>query len=159
MCPKRFMSLWYVWRKPCTFLAPILTLSPNGPKLDSTWPMSPRSSIGLCPKHFLSLSYAQCKPCTYLASRQALSPNGPKWASTWASSPRSTIGCVWNDIWACGTFCANRSPILHRHWHCLQTDQNKIPRDPCHLGVQWHASKMFSEPMVHSAQTMQLSCV
>ena len=24
--PKRFLRLWYVWRKPCTFLAPTLTL-------------------------------------------------------------------------------------------------------------------------------------
>jgi hypothetical protein len=43
--PKWFLSQWYVWSKPCTYLAPILTLSPNGPKRDSTWPMSPRSSI------------------------------------------------------------------------------------------------------------------
>ena len=28
--PKRFLSLWYVWRKPCAYLAPTLTLSPNG---------------------------------------------------------------------------------------------------------------------------------
>ena len=31
MCPKRFMSLWYVKRKPCTYLALTLTPSPNGP--------------------------------------------------------------------------------------------------------------------------------
>jgi hypothetical protein len=44
--PKWFLSLWYVWCKPCTYLAPTLTPSPNEPKQDSTWPMSPRSSIG-----------------------------------------------------------------------------------------------------------------
>jgi hypothetical protein len=38
MRPKWFLSLWYVWRKPCTNLAPTLTLSPNGLKQDSTWP-------------------------------------------------------------------------------------------------------------------------
>ena len=27
---KCFPSLWYVWCKPCTYLAPTLTLSPNG---------------------------------------------------------------------------------------------------------------------------------
>jgi hypothetical protein len=31
----------------CTYIAPTITLSPNGPKLDSTWPTSPRTSI-LC---------------------------------------------------------------------------------------------------------------
>jgi hypothetical protein len=34
--PKLFYEPMYVWRKPCTYLAPTLTLSPNGPKLDST---------------------------------------------------------------------------------------------------------------------------
>ena len=35
----------YIWHKPCTYLAPTLTLSPNGPKRDYTRPTSPRSSI------------------------------------------------------------------------------------------------------------------
>jgi Leucine-rich repeat (LRR) protein len=39
------MSLWYVWRKPSTNLAPRLTLSQNRSKRDSTRPTSPRSSI------------------------------------------------------------------------------------------------------------------
>jgi hypothetical protein len=43
--PKLFLSQWYVWRKQCTYLALKLTLSPNGPKRDSTWPTSPSSSI------------------------------------------------------------------------------------------------------------------
>jgi hypothetical protein len=42
--PKQFLSLWYVWRKPCTYHAPKLTLSPKGPKGDCTWPTSSRSS-------------------------------------------------------------------------------------------------------------------
>jgi hypothetical protein len=44
--PKQFLGLRYVWRKPCTYHAPKLTLSPKGPKGDSTWPTSPWSSIG-----------------------------------------------------------------------------------------------------------------
>jgi hypothetical protein len=44
--PKWILTLLYVWRKPCTYLAPTLTPSPNGPKQDSTWPSSPRSTIG-----------------------------------------------------------------------------------------------------------------
>ena len=31
MHPKRYLSLWYVWRKPCTYLALTRTPSPNGP--------------------------------------------------------------------------------------------------------------------------------
>jgi hypothetical protein len=29
VCAKRFMSLWFVWHKPCTYLALTLTLSLN----------------------------------------------------------------------------------------------------------------------------------
>jgi hypothetical protein len=35
-----------VWHKPSTYLAPTLTLSQNRSKWHSTWPTSPRSSIG-----------------------------------------------------------------------------------------------------------------
>ena len=30
MRPKRYLSLWYVWRKLCTYIALTLTPSPNG---------------------------------------------------------------------------------------------------------------------------------
>jgi hypothetical protein len=43
---KQFLSLWYVGRKQCTYLAWRLALSPNEPKWDSSWPTSPRSFIG-----------------------------------------------------------------------------------------------------------------
>jgi hypothetical protein len=46
VCPKWFLSVWYVWRKPCTYLASRLALSPNGLKRASTWASSPRSTIG-----------------------------------------------------------------------------------------------------------------
>jgi hypothetical protein len=90
----------------------------------------------VCPKWFLSLWYVRRKPCTYIVSRLALSLNPPKQASSCASSPRCTIGFVQNDFWALGTFganCARRSSI--------------------------RSSKMISEPMIRSAQTVQLSCV
>jgi hypothetical protein len=48
------------------------------------------------------------------------------------------------------------SPILHRHLHCLQMDQNKIPHDPRHLGVPSGVSKTISNPMRCLAQTMHL---
>jgi hypothetical protein len=50
--PKQFFSLWYVWRKPCTYHATKLTLSPKRPKRDSTWPTLPRSSIGCVQNDF-----------------------------------------------------------------------------------------------------------
>jgi hypothetical protein len=36
-----FLTLWYIWHKPWTYLAPTLTLSWNRPKQDSTWATSP----------------------------------------------------------------------------------------------------------------------
>jgi hypothetical protein len=50
--PKRFLSLWYFYRKLCTYLASALTLSSNGPTRDSTWGMSPKSSIGCVQNDF-----------------------------------------------------------------------------------------------------------
>ena len=73
-------------------------------------------------------------------------------------SPSSSIKCVENVLQAYGTFSANHAPILRQDSHYLQMDGNKIPHDPCHLGVPSGASKMFSEPMVHFMQTMHLSC-
>jgi hypothetical protein len=157
--PKLFLSLWYVWHKPCTYLAPTLTPALDIPKQDSPWPTSPRNSIRCVQNEFGAYSTFDAQPCAYLASWLALSPNGPKQASTWTSSPRSTIGCVQNDLWAYGSFGANRAPILLRHLHHLWMDQNRIPHEPRHHGVSSGESKMISNPMVHSAQTVHLSCV
>ena len=38
-------------------------------------------------------------------------------------------------------------------------DRNELLLDPRHLGVPSDASKMISEPVVRSVQTMHLSCV
>jgi hypothetical protein len=73
-------------------------------------------------------------------------------------SPRSSIGCVQYNFWAYGTLGTNCAPILCQDWHCLLTDSNELPLEPCHLGVPPGASKMIFEPMVRSAQTVHLSC-
>jgi hypothetical protein len=54
---KQLLSLWYVRHIPCTYLAPTLTLSRNGPKQKSTWPTSSRSTISCVQKWFPSLWY------------------------------------------------------------------------------------------------------
>ena len=72
---KMISEQWYVWRKPCTYLAVKLTPSLNWSKRGSTWPTSPRSSIGCIQNDFPILWYIRGKPCTYLASTLALSPN------------------------------------------------------------------------------------
>jgi hypothetical protein len=85
-----------------------------------------------------------------------------KWTeqdSTIPTSPKSSIRCAQNNLWAYGLFGANPAPILHRHWHYLQTDQNEIPQDPHHLRVLSGASKRISEPMTRSVQTVHWPCV
>jgi hypothetical protein len=113
MHQKWFLSLWCIRHKPCTYLAPKLTLSPKRPKRDSIWHMSSRSSIGVRPNGFLSIWYVLFKPCTYLPSRLALSPNKSNRPLTWGSSPRTIIGCYHNGFRAYGALCANHAPILH----------------------------------------------
>jgi hypothetical protein len=49
---KWFQSIWYIWCKPCTYLALRLKLSPNEPRRVSTWPMSRRSNIGCAQNGF-----------------------------------------------------------------------------------------------------------
>jgi hypothetical protein len=66
---KWFLWLWYVWRKLCTYLAPILTLSPNGQKWGSTWPTSPRCSIGCVQNDFWTCGMFSAKPCTNIVSK------------------------------------------------------------------------------------------
>jgi hypothetical protein len=113
--PKWFLSLWYVWRKPGTYLAPTLTLSPNGPKRDSTWPMSPRSSI----RFIQNDSQPMVRSVQTLDLSCIKISTNSKWtkqAPTWVSSVRHTIGCIQNNFWAYGTFGANHAPILHRHY-------------------------------------------
>jgi hypothetical protein len=114
VCPKWFLSLWYVWCKLCTYLASRLALSLNGMKQASTWVSSPSSTIGCIQKWFMSLWHVWHKPYTYLASTLTLYPNGSKRDSTWPKSARSYIGCVQNDFWAYGTLGAKRAPML-RH--------------------------------------------
>jgi hypothetical protein len=51
---KWFLSLWYVWRKQCTYLVSRLALSPNGPKRASTWASSSSNSIECIQNNFLA---------------------------------------------------------------------------------------------------------
>jgi hypothetical protein len=50
--PKQFLKLWYVWCKLWIYLLPILKLSTNRPKRDSTWATSTRCSNGCVQNYF-----------------------------------------------------------------------------------------------------------
>jgi hypothetical protein len=123
---------FYVWRKPCTYLALTLTPSLNGSKWDLTRPRSHRSSIGGV-QNDLSLWYVRHKQCTNFASRLALSPNGSKWASTWAPSPRSPLG-------ACKTISEPMVRLAQTmHLSCSNTNtvSKRTKRDITWWGHHW----------------------
>jgi hypothetical protein len=111
--PKWFMRLWYVWCKPWIYLAPRLTLYPNGPKRVSTWSTSPRSSIGCTQNDFRAYGMFGTNRAPILDQDLHCLQTNWNELSIWASSPRSTIWCVQNNFWVYGTIGANRAPILH----------------------------------------------
>jgi hypothetical protein len=123
-----------VQRKPCTYIAPTLTLFPNRPKWDCIWPTHLGALSGAS-KMISKPMVCSAQPSTYLASRLALPPNILKGASTWASSPRSTIGCVQNNFWAYGTFGANRASILQQDKYYVQTEWNELALEPCPCNI------------------------
>jgi hypothetical protein len=84
-----------------------------------------------------------------------------KWTETrlhMTHSPRGSIKCAQDDFRFDGTFDTNCAPFLHRDYHYLQTDSNKLPIEPRHLGVSLGACKTISESIVHSAKTVHLYC-
>jgi hypothetical protein len=82
---KMILSLWYVWRKQCTYIASTLIHCPNWPKRDSTWPSSPRSSIRYI--HASKMIYEPMVRLTQMVhlscTHSDTSPNGPKRDSAW----------------------------------------------------------------------------
>ena len=139
MCPKRYLSLWYVWRKPCTYLALTLTPCPNGP---NEIPHGPRhlgvpsdasktiSELMVRLAQTVHLSYIDTNTISKRTERDSTGP----------TSPRSSIGCVKNDFRAYGTFDANRALFLRQDYHYLQTDRNDLLVELRHLGVPSGAS-------------------
>jgi hypothetical protein len=109
--PKWFLSLWYIRRKPRTYLVSRLAL------YQMNWIKLP-----LVLRHLGVLSGASkmiSEPTVCLAQTMHLSWTNTNTISKWIktrfplpTSPRTTIGCVQNNFWDCGTFGANRTPIL-----------------------------------------------
>ena len=76
MQPKRYLSLWYVWCKPCTYLTSTLNPSPNGP---NKIPHDPHH-LGLpsgASKMISEPMVRLAKSCTNLTSTLTPCRNGP----------------------------------------------------------------------------------
>jgi hypothetical protein len=112
--PKRFLSLWYVWRKPYTYLTLTLTPSPNVLKRNSRWPTSSKSSIGCVKNDFWAYAMFDANCATIFVSRLALPLNGPKRASSWATSP--SVHRVHPKWFLCLWYVWHKLCTLHRHY-------------------------------------------
>jgi hypothetical protein len=73
--PKWFLSLWYDWRKPCTYLAPILT------HLQTDWNEIPLNSRHLCV--LSGVSKMIFGPMVHLAQNMHLSGTDTNTVSKW----------------------------------------------------------------------------
>jgi hypothetical protein len=80
--PKRFLSLQYIWCKPCTFLAPTLTLSPDKLKWPSTWALSTRCTIG-------------CIQIVFWAYGMFGANHAPDGTPRWRKSSGSSFRSIW----------------------------------------------------------------
>jgi hypothetical protein len=66
VCLRRFPWMWYIWRKPCTYLASWLTLSLNRHKQASTWHTLHRSTIGCAKSDFHACGTFSTKRAPFL---------------------------------------------------------------------------------------------
>jgi hypothetical protein len=158
MRPKWFLSRWYIRRKPCTYIAPTLTLSPNGSKWDSTWP----TRLGLPSGAFKTISepivrlaqtvHLYCVKISTISKRTKTSFHLSLVTKEYHRVRPKRFLSQWY-IW-----CKPCSYIAS----ALTLSPNKPKRDstwPTHLGLPLGAFKTIFEPMVRLAQTAHLSCV
>jgi hypothetical protein len=148
------LSLWYIWRKSCTYLVQTLTPSPNRSKWDSIGPMSPRSPIGCVQIDFRAYG-------TFTANRAPILRQDLHYLQMDQNKFPVETRNLGVPLGVLSLWYVWRKPYTYLV-PTLTTSPNgpnEIPHDPCHLGVQPGASKTISKPMVHSTQTMHLFCV
>jgi len=148
--PKRFLSPWYVRRKPCTYLALTLTPSPNGP---NEIPHDP---------HHLGVPSGASKTISepMVRSAQTVHRSCIKISTiskrTETSFQLSFVTLVYHRV------CPKRYLWLWYVWRkpCTylaltltpsRNGHNEIPHNPRHLGVPSGVLKTISKPMVRLA--------
>jgi hypothetical protein len=156
--PKQLLSLWYVRRKTCTYLATRLALSPNEPKRAFTWAWSTRSSVKCVQTDFWASGTIGAKTCTYLASTLTLSPNGPKqdWhdphhLGVQSGSSKMIFDPVERSMQTVHLSCIKISTISKR-------TETRFHMDDVTYRFHHMHPKWFYEPVVCLTQTVQLSC-
>jgi hypothetical protein len=155
--PKWFPGLWYVRLKQCTYLESRLALCPNGPKRASTWASSSWSTIGsvqMISKPMVRLAQTVHLSCT--DANTISKQTEPRFVMTHITLEFHRV--VQNDFRAYGTFGEKQCTYLASRLALSPNGWNELPLEPPRLGVPLGASKMISEPIVHLAQIVHLSC-
>jgi len=145
--PKRYLSLWYVWCRPCTNLALTLTPYPNGP---NKIPHDPsHQGVFHQVSKMISESLVRLAQTVYRSSVKISTIS--KWTETSFQlsfvtkeyhrvRPKRYLS-LWY-IWSkpCTYLALTLTPSPN--------GTNEIPHDPRHQGVPSVASKTIYEPMV-----------
>jgi hypothetical protein len=160
VCPKQFLSLWYIRCKSCANLVSRLAL------YQMNWIKHP---LELCHLGVLSgASKTIFEPTICLAQTVHLSYTNTNTISKWTkrdavvqtvhlSYPRhlrvpSGVSKTISDA------VVHLAQTVHLSWVKISTIF-ELPLETRDLGVPSGASKMISKPVVHSAQTVLVSCV
>jgi hypothetical protein len=145
------MSLWYVWRKPSTNLAPTLTLSQNRLKRDSTWPTSPRSFIECHQYYFWAYCTYICIDTSTMSKRNKTRFHTTHVTYEFHRVRSNLFMSLWYVLCKLCTYLVSRLALS-------PNGPNRAPPGPRHVGVPSGASKMIYKPMVCLMQTKHLSC-
>jgi hypothetical protein len=142
---KRFLSLWYIWRKPRTYLVPTLTLYPNGAKRDSTWPTSPMYSIGCVQNDFWAMV---CSAQTVHLSRVNVSTTSKMDLIMLPLEPRHRGVSLGASKTIPEPRYVHHNPCTYLAQTLTQSPKwtEMVRNDPSCLGVTKGASKMISKP-------------
>ena len=119
---------------------------------DSTWPTSPRSSIGCVQNDFRAYG-------TFGANRALILRQDYHYLQM----DRNELPVEYHRVRAkqyLSVWYVWRKPCTYLALTLTPSPNgpNEIPHEPNHLGVQSGASKMIFEPMVRLAQTVHLCC-
>ena len=134
-----------------------ITISPNGLKWASTWPTSPRSTIGFIQTDFCAYGMFSANLAPILCQDYTIF----KWAKT--SYHLSFVTLEYHRVhpkWFMCLWIVRCKPWIYlaSSLHYLQMDWNELPLETHHLGLPSGSSKRISEPMVRLAPTVHLSC-
>jgi hypothetical protein len=158
VCPKRFLSLLYVRRKPSTNLALRLALSPN---ISKDLPLDPHhlgvpscvSKIIYEPMVRSAQTVLPCCVDTNIAFK--LTKTGFHIAPRHLGVPSGASKMIFDPV-------VHTTQTVHLSCIKISTISKRTERaslEPCHLAVPSGASKTIPEPIVRSAQTVLLSCM